>query len=542
MIDSSDEEREEEEETNKSSQIFCLTWLKRNVGKKMPDRVQLTKKEVEDIIKMQDNGDDQGSDGNSGSEDEESNDEDGTKAETKTNGETNKQIKKEEEKKEDEDDVLKEFDFDHYDSEEEEMYADPLSSLVAMDEENNPYADEELSDEETDGEKEALQLKDDDNYLVCCRWEEDYSCLEVFVYNEETKDFYIHHDVPLSNPPLCMKWLDYDSSNSEPGNFLALGHMDSTVEIWDLDVVNTMEPAYVLGIPADEHDDSIDDLLVRTHSDAVLDIEWTEKQRSSLYSCSADETVALWDLESGRIQTRDTNHRDKVQTIALKPGSTTTLLSGAFDGRVLLSDFRSDCTTKVVAKWKVTSEIEKVRWCPSDDNYFIASTNRGKIFYYDVRNTGKSLFSWKAHDDAIPAVLMTSRNDVMTASNDGTLRKWKIVDENCPNLVCEKEMKMGMIHCLHMNPDVPSVLALGGQKGGVRIQNTNKLDISQPEDSVVETNEEVNEDRVETPDKEPPVKKNKTEEKQQETQENGHNKKKKRKRNKKKKLTIESLK
>ena len=43
---------------------------------------------------------------------------DGTKTEIKTNGETRKPKKKEEIKEED-DDVLKEFDFDHYDSEEE---------------------------------------------------------------------------------------------------------------------------------------------------------------------------------------------------------------------------------------------------------------------------------------------------------------------------------------------------------------------------------------------------------------------------------------
>ena len=42
----------------------------------------------------------------------------------------------------------------------------------------------------------------------------------------------------------------YHLNNISVGNFIALGHMDSTVEIWDLDVVNTMEPAYVLGIPA----------------------------------------------------------------------------------------------------------------------------------------------------------------------------------------------------------------------------------------------------------------------------------------------------
>lgn len=542
MDTSSDEDDVgQQQEQGKSSQIFCLSWVRRNVAKVTPDRVQLTRKEVKDIIKMQEEEKGAGGNDDDDEEDDEQEDDEGKEEEVE-NGDKLESKQNGKEKEEDkEDDVLKEFDFDHYDSEEEEMYADPLSSLVVMDEENNPYADEELSDDEETGEKEALEIKATDNYLVCCRWEEDYSCLEVFLYNEETRDFYIHHDIPLSNPPLCMQWLDYDSSAAQPGNFLSVGHMDSTIEVWDLDIVNTMEPAYVLGIPSSDQEDSIEDLLVRSHSDAVLDVAWTDKQRSQLWSCSADETVALWDLETGRIKSRDTHHRDKVQTIELKPDCPTTVLSGAFDGRVLLSDFRSDCTTKVAAKWKVSSEIEKVRWCPTDHNYFVASTNRGKIFYYDVRNPGKSLFSWKAHDDAIPALSMTSRYDVISASNDGTLKKWKIVDDDCPNLVCEKDMKMGMVHCMSFNPDVPSILALGGQRGGVRIQNTEKLDSSSQVDSEPDEEEiEQEKEFIETSDS-PVAKKKKQEE--ENNNNNGENSKKKKKRKRKKnKLTLESLK
>jgi len=34
------------------------------------------------------------------------------------------------------------------------------------------------------------------------------------------------------------------------GNFIALGTMDCVIEIWDLDVINTMEPAFQLGLPS----------------------------------------------------------------------------------------------------------------------------------------------------------------------------------------------------------------------------------------------------------------------------------------------------
>ncbi len=91
-----------------------------------------------------------------------------------------------------------------------------------------------------------FQVLPEDNLLAIGKVHGDYCNLEVYVYNESDDNLYCHHDVLLPSFPLALEWLDYDPGDSHPGNLVAMGTMDPDIEIWDLDVVDTMEPAYVL--------------------------------------------------------------------------------------------------------------------------------------------------------------------------------------------------------------------------------------------------------------------------------------------------------
>lgn len=67
--------------------------------------------------------------------------------------------------------------------------------------------------------------------LIGARSEEQFSTIEVFVYEEPVDNLYAHHDIPLPIFPLCLAWMDFRPTPSLAGaevsaprsNMLAVG-------------------------------------------------------------------------------------------------------------------------------------------------------------------------------------------------------------------------------------------------------------------------------------------------------------------------------
>lgn len=77
--------------------------------------------------------------------------------------------------------------------------------------------------------------------------------LQVWVYEEADEsagpsNLYVHHDILLPAFPLSLAWLDCNPKGGlEGGNFAAVGTMNPGIEIWDLDVADSVEPLASLG-------------------------------------------------------------------------------------------------------------------------------------------------------------------------------------------------------------------------------------------------------------------------------------------------------
>lgn len=111
-------------------------------------------------------------------------------------------------------------------------------------------SDEEHKDNYPDGfsdseeEKEDFTIKKTDSIIVAATADNDHSNLEVYIYEHEKSNLYVHHEIILSAYPLCIEWLP--KFQNEKSNLIVVGTFLPLIEIWNLDSENC-EPIATLG-------------------------------------------------------------------------------------------------------------------------------------------------------------------------------------------------------------------------------------------------------------------------------------------------------
>lgn len=447
--------------------ITCLGWVKQGVAKEVPDRVTLSKDDLKDIIaeakaKLRE------------TEETEHDVEDGV---GNSRGKVSQSKSKSDASKSglDEDDDIDDIDINdlydlaHYDSEDElegELMTGAGMSGVAYyaSIEDDPYVT--LKPDEAE-DRDNFLIKPNDNLIVAGHVDQDFSILEISVYNEEEGSQYVHHDILLEAFPLAIEWLDFDPEDSStPGNFVAVGSMEPHIDIWDLDLVDTLQPVVSLGKKKKKKSKKKLQNSEEGHSDAVLDLSWNPLVRNVLASGSADCSVILWDLSQPKPVHLLRHHKDKVQSLQWHPYESQSILTGSFDKRAKVVDCRNPESN--IKSWKFNSEVERVLWNHFSPFNFLVSTENGHVFCCDVR-TDDPVYTLKAHDDAIPGLALSSQvpGCLVTASADETVKVWDIQD-NKPSLVTSRNPQMGRLLNTQCCPEAPFVFSFGGEKQGLR--------------------------------------------------------------------------
>lgn len=353
--------------------------------------------------------------------------------------------------------------------------------------------------EDEDEERNDLQIMATDNMIVAAKVEDEVAHLEIYVYEDEADNLYVHHDIMLPAIPLCVEWIDLPVGkdinkigSDQRGNYVAVGTFDPDIELWDLDTIDSMYPNAILGQGGD--DDKLDFSQEKKkkkkrkkskkanddyHVDAVLSLAANRQHRNLLASSSADKTVKLWDLSTTKCAKSYAHHTDKVCSISWNPQQSTVLLSGSYDQTAVVADMRAPDVS--APRWGVGSDVETVMWDPHDSNYFYVTTESGIIHFNDIRNTpettgsSKAVWTLQAHDDSVSAF---DANPIIpgffvTGSADKTVKLWN-VQPNGPSMVVSRNVEVGKVFSTKFAPDLEMAfrLAVAGSKGAMQIWDT----------------------------------------------------------------------
>ncbi|XP_072935605.1 periodic tryptophan protein 1 homolog [Epargyreus clarus] len=423
-----------DENTPTVSLISCMHFVRRGVAKAVPEKIELTEKELEKIIKQtaedlriteqgEDESDEDGEGGASAAPDPPA-------------------------------DPNDEFNFAQYD-EEDTNNPIGIGTVATLPNLGDLSEDVQIRTDGPDSDEEDDIIKPDDNLLLVGHVESDASILEVYIYNKEEGSFYVHHDIILPWFPLCIEWLSHDPSDPQPGNLCALGGMDPVIQVWDLDIENCLEPAFKLGKKPNKKKKT----KRIGHKDAVLDLSWNRNFTHVIASGSADNTVLLWDLDQGTPHTKMNYFEDKVQSLAFHPLEAQTLLSGSCDGRARVTDCRAPDAHR---DWTLGPEIERVVWDGQNPFCFAMSNNEGKVAYVDCRQTDP-MWTLNAHEKEVTGLILSENVPglMVTVSTDGKLKTWDI-SSNPPTQVSERTGRVGQALCAALCPEAPFAVAVGG--------------------------------------------------------------------------------
>ncbi|KAI9687043.1 MAG: hypothetical protein M1822_002453 [Bathelium mastoideum] len=406
--------------------------------------------------------------------------------------------------KEDDDDDLREYDMEHYDDDDgQDRAGEPLNMLgnvrsLVYHESNSedPYITIQQHEEEDD-EREELEIIPTDNLILAGRIEDEVAHLEVYVYEDEADNLYVHHDIMLPSIPLAVEWVSlppgYDGSKvlrtgkNTAENIAAIGMMEPDIELWDIDTVDCMYPHGILG-PTGFNKDKAKKKKIRKgipndkfHVDAVLSLASNRQHRNLLLSASADTTIKLWDLNVMECAHSYEFHTDKVASVAWSHGTNadSVFLTGSYDRNVVLADAR--LPNKSPMRWRFNSDVEKVQFDPHDVNMFYVNTEDGAVHYYDSRQNAtdpkqaKPVWRLQAHDESISSfdVNPIIPGFLVTGSSDKTVKLWN-VESSGPSMVVSRDVGVGKIFSTQFAPDsnVGFRLAVAGSKGSVQIWDT----------------------------------------------------------------------
>ncbi|KAI9889729.1 MAG: hypothetical protein M1814_005028 [Vezdaea aestivalis] len=187
------------------------------------------------------------------------------------------------------------------------------------------------------------------------------------------------------------------------GQKIASGSMDRSILLW-----RTFDGCENFGV-------------LRGHKSAVLDLQWS-RDSSLLYSCSADSTVASWDLETGLRIRRHEGHEEIVNCIELSKRGKELIISGSDDGTIGIWDPRRKAAVDFI---ETSFPITAVALAEAGNELYSGGIDN-EIKVWDMRKKA-TVYFMKGHTDTVTSLsLSPDAQSLLSKSMDSTVKTWDV--------------------------------------------------------------------------------------------------------------------
>jgi WD40 repeat protein len=194
----------------------------------------------------------------------------------------------------------------------------------------------------------------------------------------------------------------WQASFSPDGKKIVTASADDTVRIWDVASGKSL-------------------VTITGHSDAVRGVVFSPDGKTVL-TASADQTARIWDAATGQELLRLTGHTDLVGKAVFSPDGKTVVTTSE-DGTARVWDAET-AKQRLVFKGH-SDKVNRVAFSP-DGKAVVTSSDDGTAIMWDP-STGKQLQVFKNHFVAIAGVAFSRDGKwLITASVDGAPRLWDV--------------------------------------------------------------------------------------------------------------------
>jgi tricorn protease-like protein len=208
--------------------------------------------------------------------------------------------------------------------------------------------------------------------------------------------------------------------------------------------------------------------ILKGHSQGVRSVGFAADGQT-VASGSADQTVRLWNVETGESKAILRGHSDEVTSVAFAPkanSAATLLATASYDNTVRVWELPSGNTIRVLQG--DGTDINTVAFSPDGNTIAGGAGRDGKIWLWEVA-TGQVVRILRGHTQSVLSVAFSRDGQwLVSAGMDGTVRLW-----NATTGEAGKVFSRGTPAVVSISPDARLVAIGGGNTVQLRDIETN---------------------------------------------------------------------